>query len=173
MASKIHALLDRLWAMNEKDGIEQSIEKNAATYGDITTLDPSFHQPLSPMLSERFSYGGEWKNAALGQTWLNLTQIKSALSDQRVVERINLRKENWPRVPPESTNSCNTAIFGCDFEEYEETYLVWVEGQIEPQVWRYFGAEANKFVDFQRFLEFQVGDRLEDDSDPSMYSPEG
>lgn len=165
---RIPGLMRRIRAMNESnpDHGEQRIEAPEPGPDRIATLRPGVSRPLSPMLAARFRFAGAWSNARLSQNWLSLSEIARALNDERIKRSIDLRIENsYGDDPPGGVASEDCAIFGHNPFELDETYLVWKEGQEEPIVWEYFGADDSVFSNLERYLEYIVGDRSEDDKE--------
>lgn len=121
--------------------------------GVIKTLDVNFDKPLSPMLRERFIFCSSWLNAYLSQDWLSLDEINKWDKNSRIVEWIDLRRENsYPGEPLEDLQPRDISIFAINPHEPEEIYLTWDGDSEEPRLWHYFGAEFYTFNSFERFL---------------------
>lgn len=159
------SLMEKLFLRNANDPEhgDQEISEKEDNIHEIMMLDYSFRK-LSPMLKLRFEYASSWKNANLDQDWLSLKEISDIYNNDIAKEWISLRKENWSKTPPESISASHCTLFALNPYEPEEAYLVWVEGNIEPQVWRYFGADYKMFFNLERFLEYLVGEREKDDT---------
>lgn len=166
--NRIHDLLRRVRALNDSnpDHGEQRVQAPEPGSDRIATLRPGVSRPLSPMLAARFRFAGAWGNARLSQNWLSLSEIERALNDDRIKRSIELRTENsYGDDPPGGVAPEDCAIFGHNPFELDETYLVWKEGQEEPIVWEYFDADDSVFSNLERYLEYIVGDRAEDDKE--------
>jgi hypothetical protein len=137
-----------------------SPELNRAT---IATLEHGFSRLLSPMRRVRFSYTASWKNARLGQNWLSLSEVGKAHEHIDLQNAIALRFENWGFVPPATKNKKDCAFFAYSPFETDETYLVWEENNQEPHIWECFGGDYSVFRNLERYLEYIVGDRKNDD----------
>lgn len=163
--NRVVALLERLRVRNEQDQ-EHGAQtmQSAEPLVEIATLAPGVSRPLSPMLQARFEFCAAWTNAHLSFDWLSLSAISTASGDPRIKELVDLRIENsdddlLSRVPPE-----NCALFAINPDCLDEVYLAWEEGQEEPTVWEYFGADEHSFHDICRYLEFALGERDTDDN---------
>jgi hypothetical protein len=165
-------LLERLRLRNEGDadhGDQELLPADPAS-DELKTLSGKSRR-LSPMLKERFEFCGRWNNANLDQDWLSTSDIDDIGNDATAQEWIALRIENWDHCPPANVSKDDVAIFGFNPYEPEETYVVWREGHIEPEIWRFFGADYKVFSDLTRFLEYLLGDRPVDDSGRVTASP--
>jgi hypothetical protein len=168
--SRVMCLLERWRTLRAKEqGASPEPLPKEAGESRILTLQDGAYKPLSPMLRARFDFASRWEDAYLLQMWMGLNDIENYQSNDQLVRWISLRRENWETAPPASVGADQCAVFGYDPYEPDETYLVWKEGVEEPGVWQYFGAENCYFHDFERFLEYIVGDRPEDDLD-RLYS---
>lgn len=124
----------------------------------ILTLSDGVYKPLSKMLQERFDFCGEWKNAYLSQDWLSLSSINNWQNSKKILEWIELRKENsYPGDLLEDHPPENIAIFSINPYEPEEIYLFWGKDEEEPQIWHYFGADFYTFNNLERFLLYVNG----------------
>lgn len=164
---RVAELLKKIQERNEKD--PDHGEQILYPCGDhehlIQMLDDKYARPLSPMLRARFAFVARWVNAHLDQDWLGLEDIKNFKSDSVLMEWVDLRIENWEKFPPASVPKSRVAIFGYNPYEPEETYLVWPEeGDSEPEVWRYFGADYKLFNNLESFLAYVAGEKRHDDS---------
>ena len=159
-------LLNRIRDYNENapDRRHHLIEPPARQLNYIATLAPDRLRPLSPMLQARFDYCGTWHDADLNQNWLSQTAIANYRNNPILSKWIELRSENWNWAPPGSVAPENCAVFGYSAHELEETYLVWEDGVEEPAIWRYSSAQYHRFDNLDRYLEYILGDRLDDDS---------
>lgn len=135
-------LMEKLFLRNSNDPEhgDQVIGEKEDGRDEIMMLDYSLRK-LSPMLKSRFEYASNWRNANLDQDWLSLKEISEIYNNDIAKEWLILRRENWPETPPESISASHCSLFSLNPYEPEEAYLVWTEGIIEPQVWRYFGAD--------------------------------
>lgn len=158
-------LMEKLFSRNANDPEHggQKIGEEEDHRDEIMMLDCSFRK-LSPMLKSRFEYASSWKNANLDQDWLSLKEISEIYNNEIAREWLNLRRENWSENPPKSISASHCAHFALNPYEPEEAYFVWIEEIIEPQVWRYFGADYKMFLNLDRFLEYLVGEREKDDT---------
>lgn len=165
-------LLERLRLRNEADPDHGSQELQLADLesAELKTLSGK-SRLLSPMLVERFRFCSRWNNANLDQDWLSISDIAGISDDATAQEWIKLRIQNWDHCPPANVSQDDVALFGFNPYEPEETYVVWRNGRIEPEVWRFFGADFKVFNDFNRFLEYLLGDRFVDDSGRVQSSP--
>jgi hypothetical protein len=167
-ASRTLDLLLRMQAQNDDDldrGGQRLHPPDRGT--EICMLDASVTRPLSPMLQARYRFCGHWQNARLSQDWLSLGEIASAMTNNAIREAIKLRVENWDFVPPATVSRKDCALFAFNPHENDETYLEWRAGRAEPVVWTFFDAEVSAFFDFNRYLEYIVGERDADDTDGS------
>ena len=164
--SRIQDLLVRMKAMNEGDPDhgEQYLNPPEVNDGRIATLKPGISRHLSPMLAARFNFVSRWENARLGQNWFSLDEISGLLSNKEIVERIDLRLENDSHFPPASVAFEDCVLFGYVPYALDETYLVWKDGDVEPVVWEYFEGDYLLFNNFERYLQYIVGDREDDDA---------
>lgn len=161
----IREMLDELKHQNSlEDYIEQEIYPPEKTINEIPTLKKGFKRSMSKMLSERFAYAGTWKDAYLSQTWLGLSEMENFDENTLLSEWISLRIENWDGMPPESELPENCAVFAYDPYSPNETYLVWKSNEEEPMIWRYSDGDYYVFNNFQRYLEYAIGERDKDDS---------
>jgi hypothetical protein len=165
-------LLERLRLRNEADPEhgDQELMPAELARDHLKTLSGK-KCALSPMLKERFAFCGHWTNANLDQNWLAISDINSAASNSIAQQWISLRIENWDHCPPANVSKDDVALFGFNPYEPEETYVVWRDGQNEPEVWRFFGADYKCFSNLNRFLEYLIGDRQIDDSGRIQSSP--
>lgn len=127
----------------------------------IYAIDGVTSYPLSPMLKERFLFCSKWDNAYLSQNFLSLDEINRFPYNQLLLNWIDLRKENWDDVPPNSVGESRCSIFSFNPYEPEEIYLVWDDDNKEPKVWHYFGSDFYTFDSLERFLLFineKIGD---------------
>jgi hypothetical protein len=164
---RIFHLLEQLKALNAASPGRgtQEIASPDTNIGPIATLEEGFLRKLSPMLEARFRFCGAWTNAHLSQDWLSLEQIRNWRQNRKLVEWVNLSKENsYDSEPPGGVEPKNCAIFGYNPHEPEETYLVWDDNEIEPKVWSFFQGDYGMFDSLQNYLEFIVGERSSDDS---------
>lgn len=162
-------LLDRIrdYNNNAPDRRHHLIEPRLHPIDYIATLAYNRNRPLSPMLRARFDYCGTWHDADLNQNWLSQTAISHYRNNPTLAQLIKQRIRNWDWTPPGCVARQNCAIFGYSDHEQEETYLVWEDGVEEPAVWRYTSAHYNRFDNLDRYLEYILGDRLQDDSPPT------
>jgi hypothetical protein len=154
--NSIRKLLETLHKRNSENdysGILRQITSPPEELRPIVTLDSARTRELSPMLKARFSFAGEWQNAAASQRWLSLQQISVVSSCQQIMQQISLRINNWPTSLLSTTPPDSVALFGIDEDEGEETYLVWHEG-IEPIIVTYIGNEERAYPDFKEYLLF-------------------
>lgn len=158
-------LLESLFQMNASDPEHGPQQKKKPEIGrsQIRTLAGTY-KPLSPMLEERFLYAGAWENANLSQNWLSQSEIDDVESSDTIKRWIELRYENWSHCPPSNFNSADVAIFGVNPFEPDETYLVWRSGQVEPEVWTFFGADYHMFTNLKRFFMYYTGILSTDDT---------
>lgn len=165
--TRVALLLERLKARNEEDKERgpQTIEPAESPADTIQTLSGEHQRPLSPMLMDRFRFCGTWNNAHLSQDWLSLSQINDWRANAKLVEWVDLSIENsFGPEPPGGVDSKDCAIFGYNPHEPEETYLVWHHDEVEPKVWSFFQGDYSVFSNFERYLEFILGERESDDS---------
>lgn len=158
-------LLENLWFRNKADtehGDQELLPAEPARAG-LKTLSGK-NRTLSPMLKERFDFCGKWINANLDQNWLSVSEIDDIGGNSIAQKWILLRIDNWHHCPPANVSKDDVALFGFNPHEPEETYIVWRDGRLEPEVWRFFGSDYKKFSNINRFLEYLLGDRLIDDS---------
>lgn len=167
MKSKTLTLLERMRDQNLLE-IEnhdlQELSPPQLGNNKIATLKSGVFRALSPMLKERFLFSGSWINARLSQNWLSLTEIQEIDQNSVASEWLRLRRENWDHVPPESVASENCAIFAYNPYEPNETYLVWANEAVEPEIWEFYDADYSVFQNLDRYLEYIVGDRKVDDT---------
>jgi hypothetical protein len=172
VADRIATLLNRMRETSQSDpdhGV-QIIHPPIHKSGRIATLKPGLSRELSPMLKARFEYASDWENARLSKNWLSLSQIARPREISILAEWIDLRAENcYGDDPPGCVEPGNCAVFAFNPFEPEETYLIWREGEVEPKVWEYFGADSYVFDNLERYLEYIVGDRDADDSNPEPW----
>jgi len=167
MDNKTLKLLERMRDQNlleVEDHDEQELFPAQLFRNEISTMELGALRPLSPMLKARFSFCGSWINARLSQNWLSLTEIQEIDQNPVASEWMQLRRENWDHVPPQSVAPENCAIFAYNPFEPDETYLVWTSEEVEPEVWEYYGADYSVFKNLNRYLEYIVGDHKLDDS---------
>lgn len=166
--SRTLELLLELKQRNEVDAERGEQRLYPAEQGaEICTLDAVIRRPLSPMLQARFSFCGRWENARLSQDWLGLDEIAAGVGNIAIREALALRFENWDFVPPATIPRQNCAIFALNSYDGDETYFEWREDRAEPLVWTFFDAEVSAFFDFNRYLEYALGERDNDDTDGS------
>lgn len=158
------SLLERLRLRNDADPDHgnQSLLPAEPSSDALKTLSGKSRR-LSPMLKARFEFCDRWNNANLDQDWLGISDIDNIDNDATAQQWIALRIENWDHVPPANVSKNDVALFGFNPYEPEETYVVWRKGKVEPELWRFFGADYKYFEDLNRFLEYLLGDRLVDD----------
>ena len=82
----------------------------------IPSLAKGIYVPPSPMIRVRFETVGRWVNAAFGQTWLGIGDMKKAWSSTMIEEQIELRLADWPNSPLRNHPPELTSLFGLDPE---------------------------------------------------------
>jgi hypothetical protein len=158
-------LLEALFRRNESDP-EHGPQVRSGPESEVSQISTlaGTRRSLSPMIRARFEYAGTWENVNLDQTWLSLSQIEKVDTNHQALEWIRLRRENWEHCPPANVAAEEVSLFGINPFEPEETYLVWRNNTIEPEVWRFFGADYKMFANIDSFLNYLLGFQLSDDS---------
>ncbi len=162
MVDRVRDLLRQLWSLNKQDGIRQSRSDPSDPQHDIVTFDAARTMRLSPMLRERFAFAGRWRNAALNQTWLDLDDIDTAMIETCMSREAHAQIAS--RTLPWTISEAQVTLFGINDDTLEAAYLIWLPDREEPVICAFYGGRADLFYDFERFLEFLVGDRVHDDS---------
>ena len=120
----------------------------------IPSLAKGIYLPPSPMIRVRFETVGRWVNAAFGQTWLGIEDMKKAWSSTMTKEQTKLRLADWPNSPLQNHPPELTSLFGLDPGEGEDTYLLWPETKgEEPKILCYMGYEEEIHCNLADFLE--------------------
>ena len=155
----IRTLLVRLKERNEREDFGGTLRQRIMPpdpFGPVATLDPRISKQLTPMLRERFSFAGEWTNAATGGRWLSLPGMQMLPKQTKVRRQIRLRVENWKQSPVATFPRNRLSLFGIDESECDETYLLWSDSK-EPEVVAFYSWEEKRFRDLQAYLEFLIG----------------
>lgn len=118
----------------------------------IYAIDGVTRQNISPMLMDRFIFCDRWDEFYLSQNMLSLDEINSFPYDAKLIEWINLRKENWDHVPPKSIGDSFCSIFSFNPYEPEEIYLDWSEYREEPTIWHCSQSDYYKYNNLEEFF---------------------
>ena len=151
-----YALLRRLKnanAQNDFGGILRQAIAPPEPLGAIPTLLGQRRMLLTPMLEERFRFGGTWLNAAASQTWLGLSEMARYLKQKAVQRQISLRLRHWPQSELASAPKGCVSLFGINTEDQEETYLIF-KNKIEPLIVTYIGHEEQSHAHLNEYLRF-------------------
>lgn len=162
MTDGVCKLLQRLWDLNEEDGIRQSRTDPSGSRDEIATLDAARTVRLSPMLKARYAFAGTWRKAALDQTWLDYEDIGDAVIKTRMSREAHAQIA--ARGLPWKISGAQATLFGIRDDTSEATYLIWRPGHAEPAICACYGGRSDLFRDLERFLEFLTGGCLHDDS---------
>ncbi|NUN94333.1 MAG: hypothetical protein HUU04_11215, partial [Verrucomicrobiae bacterium] len=88
-----------------------------------------------PLLRARFQYAGRWVYAVDGMTWLSPSDLEGADQRSPAKELLELRWKYWPDSAAPSAPRARVSLFGIDYEERQEVYLLWPEqGEGEPRI---------------------------------------
>jgi hypothetical protein len=154
-ASLLNKLLERN-AADDGEALEEKIYPPQGNCEEIPTLDPSVVVRMTPMLETRFHFAGKWVNATGGLTWLSLSEMKDAVTNQHIQEAIRRRKENWQKHPLNLCQPSRLSLFGIDEEEYvNEIYLIWPalsEALNEPKVLISFNSNESNYANLNEFI---------------------
>jgi hypothetical protein len=140
---------------NAKGPLAQRMRPAEPLPKKVPTLEGS-GRPLSPMLRARFMFGGRWKNAVLGQTWLSAGDMANVKKTAPSRREVALRRESWPRSPVAKLPLEQLSLFAVDADEGDATYLVWGKGP-EPKVVEYAGASETVHRDLATYLRARLG----------------
>lgn len=123
----------------------------------IPTLAIGVFRAASPQLKDRYAFCGSWTNIAGEQEWLSLADMQGVVQDGRVMRNIVSQKEHWDGSAPWLFPFEQLSVFALDRENPEShTFLVWKDGEDEPEVWHYSGQEERKHPDLAAYISSMI-----------------
>jgi len=135
-------------------GIDETLSLEIAAPEQVSRL-PSFdsqtHHIISPMLAARFGYAGMYKT---GQSiWLSPSQMQVQMIADEVRSVHRSLREHWEGSAPAVFPDSQLTLFGITEGVPESlTYLIWREGQMEPDVCVYSGLNQHRFANLSEYL---------------------
>lgn len=155
----IAAHLKRLKEHNEQvqEG-SQWIEPPGHVVLRVPTLQEHHSVPSTPMVQQRFSFAGAWRNAAMGQDWLGVEDMKSVWLDPVIQKQLSRRREHEDSSVLTAYPLGRLSLFGIDLIGSNESYLVWSDqGGVEARVVVYSGGHhTHEFDDLQTYFRWLV-----------------
>lgn len=123
----------------------------------VPTLKGGVFRPFTEMLRARFEFASEWREAHAGHHWLSLSQMRDAVEDTAILNRIESCAKCWDTSPPATHPPDRVSLFGVYFEQGEEIYLLWpdMNGE-EPEVVSYAGNYEERFKNLEEYLRVLI-----------------
>lgn len=138
----IETLISRAMEKNQHHRQRQPVTTPAGPFlSGIPTLKADLYRKASPMLAERFSMFGRWKDATHGH-WLSIddmTSLWSSTADPFLAEiKGNLDAgEDWPNEASALFKPERLSLFACSDLNYVKIYLLWLDSEDELELWVY------------------------------------
>jgi hypothetical protein len=158
--SEIERLMNHLLKLNDDEDPDRLFPQKRLPAEPLDQGIPllaknRYRQP-SPMLAIRFALVGRWENAATGQTWLGINDMKKAWSSKAIAEQIGLRRKYWPTSVVAQHPDSRITLYALWEDEKDETYLLWPEDDsgTEPEIYRYVGYEENRHENLLEMLKW-------------------
>ena len=145
----------------------QSSERGVAAenVAKIPTLEQGCYRGVSPMLKERYSVLGHWRNATHGH-WLSLDEMEMLWHDSsdpyitRLQNQIKAFSENWPNDASSLFKGHRISVFAIDDNGNEHIYMVWLDDVEEPEFWVYDSNGMARYENLRNYLEAYLSDDL-------------
>jgi hypothetical protein len=131
------------------------LESPDITINNIATLSGGVKK-LSPMLAARYKFCGKWKNATASQTWLGLKDVNKSFTNSKINKAFKLRLKYWEKSIISKFDIGNISLFGIDYDECDETYLLWGRG-MEPKLVTYIGHNECFYKDLRSYIYYLLG----------------
>jgi hypothetical protein len=140
--------------LNDYGGVlkQEIFPPEAGDIIQVPTLCKDVYMQISPMLQSRFQFAGKWINAAFGQTWLGLKEMKAAWTDDSIVKHLAIRKKYYDGHLLQTADWTKIGLYGIDLLQNEETLLLWTSEE-EPSFIVYAGYEQYRYENLEVFLQ--------------------
>jgi hypothetical protein len=140
-----------------EEELKIKLAKPEAGAHNLPTFDPKVTRPISPMLLARFRFAGAIYDS--GEKWLDVKDMRKAVTNAKVLKHFNSRKEYWENSAPSRFATSQLSLFAIEpGAEENQTYLVWPsEKTIEPEIHRYVDHSEHIFKDLNAFLKWASG----------------
>ncbi|HNN90793.1 hypothetical protein [Haliangium sp. UPWRP_2] len=123
----------------------------------IPTLDDDCKRTISPSLVARFCFAGSWQQGP--RKWLNLSEMAKAAHSKKIVSTVQAQRKHWDGSAPNMYPDRQLTVFSVvPGEEENITYLLWIDGVSEPQIWDYVGQSENRYSSLNEYLKHIVAD---------------
>lgn len=134
--------------------------------GKIPTLDKGVYQEASPMLIERFKTYGRWENATHGN-WLSISDMKEIWNNDIQDDFIDSVKFNAECLKTDWSNHAfglfkdnRLSLFSGSTIGNEAIFLLWLDDEIEPELWVYDSNGESRYKNFNEYLIAYLHDDL-------------
>ena len=157
--NEIKTALEQLWKQNEREYhggvIEQVIFPPDGTKGAfVPTLQQDCKKPMSEMLRTRFEFGGNWINAAFGQTWLGLAEMGALWRNDVILAALESDRKYFDGHVLQVTPWEKLSLFGIDLDDGSKTFIEWSdETETEPHIVTYVGYSVFRYPNLQTSIE--------------------
>ncbi len=137
----------------------------AKTATKIPTLRNGYYRDMSPMLKERYSILGYWRNATHGN-WLSLDEMEMLWLDStdpyiiQLQNQIKAFSEHWPNDANSLFKDNHISIFAIDDNGNEHIYMIWLDCIDEPEFWVYDSNGITRYKDIKTYLEAYLSDEF-------------
>ncbi len=117
----------------------------------VLTLASRVYRAKTPMFAARFA--GTWVGAFAGFTWLGISDLERAWTDEAIQKALGNRRSTEDTSPLVAHPPGRMSLFGFDVVEENGIYLVRPAGQGEPELWQYFGWDDQRYDSLRAYLE--------------------
>lgn len=135
------------------------------SHDKIPTLEKDFYRSISPMLKDRFDMFAGWQNATHGD-WLSIEEMVAIWGDDLVVnERLWRIKQNqmaacdnWDNDASSLFKNNRLSLLAGSESTYERIYLLWLDNEIEPELWVYDCNGESRYKNLASYLKAYIND---------------
>jgi hypothetical protein len=107
--------------------------------------------PLTPFLSERFSFAGTIQDGT--EKWLNQREIEKVLHTQKFQKQFQSICTDWDGAYIAQFSPDRLSVFSIDSESIDIVFLVWEHLENEPKLCSYKGHNEMIYDDLSQYLQ--------------------
>ncbi len=135
------------------------------SHDKVPTLKKDYYRNLSPMLKVRFGMFSSWKNATHGD-WLSIEEMMEIWRDDlvindrlwRIKENQIAARNNWDNDASSLFKNNRLSLFAGSESTYERIYLLWLDSEIEPEIWVYDCNGESRYKNLESYLNAYIND---------------
>ena len=85
--------------------------------------------------------------------------MAKAAHSKKIVSTVQAQRKHWDGSAPNMYPDRQLTVFSVvPGEEENITYLLWIDGVSEPQIWDYVGQSENRYSSLNEYLKHIVAD---------------